>query len=301
MAAMTSAAKARLLAKIYKDVPAAEREDFQRFRAENPPRTAEIGDTSWSWLAGGTGDRALLFLPGAQGTPESVSLNIAHFASRFRWLSPAYPPVPTMAELADGIAALLDREGIGQAAVIGGAYGGFVAQVFVRRHPDRVERLIVSHAGTPNPARGRAIAKSLRWLPHLPMFLLRFQYRRVMMGLLPKRPEFALTRAHLEEIIALHLTRAGVIDGYRRVVDYDQMHFEPGDLEGWPGRVLLLQGDKDPATPEPVREQMKVLYPGAEVHVFTGMGHATGAQYREKYLGAIEEFLETPSPGPSPA
>jgi len=293
MAAMTSAAKTRLLAKIYKDVPAAELEDFQRFRAENPPRTAEIGGTTWSWLAGGTGDRALLFLPGAQGTPESVSLNISHFAPRFRWLSPSYPPVPTMAELADGIAALLDREGIGQAAVIGGSYGGFVAQVFVRRHPERVERLILSHTGPPNPARGQLIAKSLRWLPRLPMFLLRLQYRKVMMGLLPKRAELALTRAYLEEIIALHLTRAGMVNGYRRVVDYDLSYrFAPTDLEAWPGRLLLLLGDNDPATPEPVRERMKSLYPGAEVHVFAGGGHASGVLQREEYLGVMEAFLE---------
>src|SRR6185436_15482912 len=163
-----------------------------------------------------------LFLPGAQGVAESVSLNVSHFAPRFRWVALSYPPVPTMAELADGAAAILDREGIGQAAVIGGSYGGFVAQVFVRRHPDRVERLILSHTGPPNPGRGQVIEKSLRWLPRLPMFLLRLQYRKVMTGLIPNLPEAALVRAQLEEIIALHLTKESMINGYRRVVDYDQ-------------------------------------------------------------------------------
>lgn len=296
MTPRTPAAQARRLAKIYKDVPATDLEAFQRFRAENPPRTAPIaGQTagqSWTYLAGGTGERTLLFLPGAQGTAESVSLNIAHFAPRFRWVAMSYPPVPTMAELADGIAAILDREGIGQVAVIGGSYGGFVAQVFVRRHPDRVERMILSHTGPPNPGRGQVIASSLRWLPPLPMFLLRLQYRRVMMGLMPKRPELALTRAYLEEIIALHLTKAGMLDGYRRVVDYDQQRFAPGDLEDWPGRLLLLLGDNDPATPAPARDRMKALYPTAEVRIFEGAGHATGILRRQEYLAAMEGFLE---------
>lgn len=292
MTTRTPAAHARRLAKIYKDVPAAEWEDFQRFREENPPRTAQIAGQTWTWLGGGTAERALLFLPGAQGTAESVSLNIAHFAPRFRWIAMTYPPVPAMAELADGIAAILDREGIDKVAVIGGSYGGFVAQVFVRRHPDRVERLILSHTGPPNPARGQFIAKSLRWLPRLPMFLLRLQYRKVMMGLLPKRPELALIRAYLEEIIALHLTRAGMINGYRRVVDYDQQHFAPGDLDHWSGRLLLLLGDNDPATPAPVRERMKALYPTAQVRIFEGAGHATGILRREEYLAVMEEFLE---------
>ena len=50
----------KLLAKFYRDVPAADLEAFQRFRNENPLRTAEIGGRTWSYLsggAGGTGDR----------------------------------------------------------------------------------------------------------------------------------------------------------------------------------------------------------------------------------------------------
>ena len=296
----TEMAHARLLAKIYRDVPAADLEAFQRFRAENPPRTAEIAGRTWTYLSGGTGGRTLLFLPGAQGIGEAVWGNITHFAPRFRWIAPSYPPVPTMTELAGGIAALLDREGIARVAIISGSYGGFVAQVFVRRHPDRVERLVLSHTGPPTPGRGQVIEKSLRWLPRLPMFLLRLQYRKVMAGLIPKRPETALTLAQLEEVIALHLTKESMINGYRRVVDYDREHrFAPGDLDGWPGRVLLLMGDNDPATPEPVRERMKALYPGAEVRVFAGTGHATGILKRDEYLAAMEAFLAEPSP-PSP-
>ena len=288
-------ANERLLEKIYRDVPTADREAFQRFRAQNPPRTAEVAGRTWTYLSGGAGDRALLFLPGAQGIGEAVWGNIEHFAPRFRWIAPTYAPVPAMAELADGIAALLDREGIGRVSVIGGSYGGFVAQVFVRRHPDRVERLILSHTGPPNPGRGQVIEKSLRWLPWLPLFLLRLQYRKVMMGLIPKRPETALTRAQLEEIIALRLTKEWMVNGYRRVVDYDQNYrFAPGDLDGWPGRVLLLMGDNDPATPEPVRERMKVLYPRADVRIFEGTGHAAGILKRDEYLKAMGEFLEPP-------
>lgn len=292
MSGPTPAAHARILAKIYRDVPAADLEAFQRFRAENPPRTAEIAGRTWSFLAGGSGDRTLLFLPGAQGTGEAVSANIAHFAPRFRWIAPSYAAVPTMAELADGIVTLLDREGIGKVSVISGSYGGFVAQVLVRRHPDRVDRLVLSHTGPPVPGRGQVIDKSLRWLPRLPMFVLRLQYRKVMMGLIAKRPETALIRAHLEEIIALHLTKESMLNGYRRVVDYDLSYrFTPNDLDGWPGRILLLMADNDPATPEPVRERMKSLYPTAEVRVFEGSGHTTGILKREEYLGVMEEFL----------
>lgn len=285
------AANARLLEKIYQDVPVTEVEAFQRFRRESSTRKAEVCGTTWNYLAGGTGERSILFLPGAQSTGESAWANITHFSSRFRWLSPSYPALPTMAGLADGLVKILDHEGIERTTVIGGSYGGFVAQVLVRRHPDRVERLILSHTGPPNPRRGHLIAGSLRWLPLLPMFLLRLQYRKVMMGLVPQRPELAMVRAYLEEVVRLHLTKEGLLAGYRRVVDYDAQRFTPADLEGWMGRVLLIMADNDPGTPEPVRSYLKTLYPRADVRLFEGSGHATGVLKREEYLVAMDDFL----------
>ncbi|HBL25322.1 MAG TPA: hypothetical protein DD490_00630 [Acidobacteria bacterium] len=292
MSAQSTTEHARRLAAIYRDVPAADREGFERFRRDHPLQAVERNGVTWEYRTGGSGDRTLLFFPGAQGTGEAAWGTLDHFTPRFRWIAPSYPAVPTMAELADGVAALLDREGLGSVDVVAGSYGGFVAQVFVRRHPGRVARLVLSHTAPPNPARGQVIDKSLRWLPILPMFLLRLQYRRVMSALLPNLPELAWTRAYLEEIIAFHLTKKGMIDGYRRVVDFDLRHrLTPEDLAGWPGRVLLLFGDNDPATPAPVRERMQALHPGAEVRVFTGTGHAASVLKREEYRDAMDHFL----------
>ena len=85
----------------------------------------------------------MLLLPGALAAADSTWLTLPHF--RFRVIAPTYAPVSTMAELVDRIAGILDCEGIRTAAVSGGSYGGMVAQAFVRRHPDRTERLILSH------------------------------------------------------------------------------------------------------------------------------------------------------------
>lgn len=60
----------------------------------------------------------------------------------------------TMAGLADALAAELDARGIGKIVLTGGSMGGVVAQHFVLRHPERVERLLLVATGgfTPNVA-----------------------------------------------------------------------------------------------------------------------------------------------------
>jgi 3-oxoadipate enol-lactonase len=51
--------------------------------------------------------------------------------------SPATPGVVTMRELADDVWSLLDRRGIGEAAVVGLSMGGLVAMEMALAHPDR--------------------------------------------------------------------------------------------------------------------------------------------------------------------
>jgi pimeloyl-ACP methyl ester carboxylesterase len=55
--------------------------------------------------------------------------------------------------------------------------------------------------------------------------------------------------------------------------------------------VLLIMADDDPATPEPVREEMKRLHPKAQVHLFSGTGHATAVLRQDEYLATIEAFI----------
>ena len=208
-------------------------------------------------------------------------------------IAPSYPPVATMAELIDGIALILDHEGIPHTHVLNGSYGGFVAQVFVRRHPARVRKLVLSHVGGPSAERGKKIAGVVRWLRLLPTGVLRVLFEKRLGGLLPDgHTDGALLRAHFKEVVGYQLTKAGLIDGYRRLVDFDTHHvFTPHDLAGWPGAVLLLMADDDPGTPEPVRAAMRALYPQAAVHMFSGTGHAASVLKRDEYLSAIEQFF----------
>ena len=54
------------------------------------------------------------------------------------------PPGPyAIAQMADDLAAVLDALGIDRAHVLGASMGGFIAQEFALRYPDRVDRLVL--------------------------------------------------------------------------------------------------------------------------------------------------------------
>ena len=281
------------IAKLYRNVPPEQVQKLLHFRANHPCKQVAIGTIDWPYILAGQGKSVILLLPGALATAESAWQSILHFADCYRVLCPSYPPVVTIAELVDGIAGILEEEGLAKAHVVGGSYGGLVAQAFVRRHPGKTDKLVISHAGYPDAGRGAKIAKAMRWLPLLPMGVLRLLAKKRLAGLLPKgHAETAFFRAYVQEVLQFQLTKESFLNTYRRVVDFDRNHrFSPRDLSDWPGKVLLVMADDDPATPDPVPQAMQALYPQAQVHIFSGTGHAAAILKRDEYYSLIEAFL----------
>ncbi|MBE0691391.1 MAG: alpha/beta hydrolase [Anaerolineae bacterium] len=213
-------------------------------------------------------------------------------------IAPDYPAGDTNAELADGLAAILDRERIRQVHVLGGSAGGLAAQSFVRHCPDRTASLILSHVPLLERESGKRLAKTLGWLRLMPQPILRAFFKRSMRGLQPQAdtPEIALFKAHFLEIANYKMTKAQIISLMKRTVELTETTFTPHDLEDWPGRILLLMSEDDPATPEPARQAMMAMYPQAEAHLFSGGGHAASILKQDEYLDAIEQFIQNNRP-----
>jgi pimeloyl-ACP methyl ester carboxylesterase len=200
-----------------------------------------------------------------------------------------------MDALVDGIAAILQREEIEQVHVMGGSYGGFVAQVFVRRHPRLARSLVLSHTQPPYPEMAPRMHRSARWLGWMPMGMVRQVMRRTFQTMMPKpSPDNACLLAIFDELIGYALTKKDVIGILERMADFSIRAFTPQDLSAWPGKVLLVFDENDPATPPDVRQKLESLYPGCQVHLFEGSGHTTSVTHQAEYLAVIEGFLSQP-------
>jgi len=281
------------VAALYTEVLPADMERFQAFCIDCPYRQLTYEGVNWPYLINERSGETLLLLSGALSIPDISWLTIAHFAQTYRVIAPAYPAVKTMDALVDGIAAILQQEGIKQAHVLGGSYGGFVAQVFVRRYPGLTRSLVLSHTFPPDPANVKTIQKMARWMPLLPEGLLRWLMGKRLGALMPARtPEVSLFHAMFEELLYLRLTKVDLLNTLYRTVDYYAQVYTPQDLVGWPGKVLLVMADDDPGTPESVRDAMSALYPGARLHLFHGTGHSTSVLKEQEYQEIIENFLE---------
>lgn len=252
---------------------------------------------SWEYLtAGDPSGQPLLLLPGALSIAESAWRTITLLEQRkYRLIVPSYPPeVDSMSGLADGLAGILSQEGIRTTYVVGGSYGGMLAQVFVHRHSALVTRLVLSHTYPPMGSRAGSVEPALRLFRHLPMFIVKKMLRDRMTGILPPRatPELLLIAAQISETVDTRLTRQAAMSTYLRMMEFDRMNYSPTDLSNCQGKTLIMLAEDDPTTPAALREALVALYPGAVVRLFKGSGHATSVLESGEYIQVMSEFLD---------
>ena len=107
--------------------------------------TATVAGEVWPYIDTGGKGPALVMLPGSVGTCEMFYKQIAALGRRLRVISVSYPALSDPARLADGLAGLMDHLALPRASILGSSFGGYWAQFFALRHPDRVDHLFLGN------------------------------------------------------------------------------------------------------------------------------------------------------------
>jgi pimeloyl-ACP methyl ester carboxylesterase len=283
------------IAELYAGVPEQEIRKFRSFCDTYPFRHITADGVEWPYLASPGDGTPLLVLSGALTHPDISWNSISHLGEKYRIVVPAYPAVRTMDGLCDGIAAVLRHEGIESAHVMGGSYGGFVGQVFVRRYPALTRSLILSHTAAPDPVGLKNVQRMMHGLTLLPAFMLRWVLGRSLGKLMPgdaTSPSMLLMLAMYHEIMERRLAKADFLGIIDRTLDFYGRVWTAQDLAGWPGKVLLALAEDDPASPDRVRTALQTLYPQARLHLFHGTGHTTAVSDQEEYQAVMDAFLQ---------
>ncbi len=216
----------------------------------------------------------VLCLTGALGVAELGFQFILAMGRQFTVIAPDYPSTPTLDAFCDGLIAILNQEHIKKAHVVGGSLGGMIAQHFVRRHPDRVLSLVLSH--TAAPASNRLLVGVVRALVGTlaiwPDFSIRKQFsRRLRVGFTGCGPFWLqyFDAAIAEQSLAELTSRVRLAAEFAA-----QRHYKPDDLRLWPGRVMVLDADDDPLMAKRTQLALRKLYPQAATHMFFRSGHS---------------------------
>ena len=265
---------------------------LEAFCAAAPVQRLACNGVTWQYRVYGNGRQGLLLLPGAVGDGEAYFTLGPLLADTHTLIAITYPPIDGLTPLLDGLRYILDRHQIGSTDIVGGSFGGMIAQAFLRRFPQRTRRVVLSATGPAKPARAVSNQKFARMMGRLPVGITRALLRTIVRASLrPVTADRAFWRGFYFRAIAA-LSPEELVARYALSADVDRNGPpSPAGLEEWTGGVLILEGDADKIAHGEARDSLKSLYPRARVHTFPGAGHAISAERRDEWAGAIAEFL----------
>ncbi|HEV7770463.1 MAG TPA: alpha/beta hydrolase [Solirubrobacterales bacterium] len=199
----------------------------------------------------------------------------------------------------DGMAAdlegLLDTLGLERVPVVGWSMGGFVAQRLVQRAPKRVERLALLSTDAGGP--GAVLAAPEDWgrlTDHSGTS--REQASRLISLLFPP-PVAAEIDRQFGEVVAAARAELSLQALAAQEAAMDSWHAEDGSgPAGAPEgagalSVLIAHGSEDVVIPVANAAVLADHWPGAEVELFAGGGHAFMAQEPQRIAELLISFL----------
>ncbi|MBT8003162.1 MAG: alpha/beta hydrolase [Rhodospirillales bacterium] len=261
----------------------------------------DVGDLSVYYETKGEGPR-VLYIPGTSGdlrrvknglnTPLATHFDVLSYDQRGLGQTSKPDNAYTMKDYADDAAGLLDALGWETCHVIGGSFGGMVAQELAIRYPGKVSRLVLACSSS-----GGAGGSSypLHELFNLePAEQVMKSISRTDMRLdeswQKDHPEEFGQKVH-EGLTAFYFARnePGAIDGKRRQLEA-RSHFNTYDrLSALDLPVLVCGGKYDGQAEPAVVENLAIKIPGADLKYFEG-GHMFLQQDPAAYQAVITFF-----------
>jgi pimeloyl-ACP methyl ester carboxylesterase len=225
-------------------------------------------------------------------------LQVEALAPRFRCIAPdlrgfggsvGFDGTPSVEQMADDVASLLDEERVPDRVVLGGlSMGGYAALAFARRHGDRLRGLFLADTkADPDDATARAGRdKSIAFMrDHTARDLIEQAMDRMLSSQTrERRPEV------VEEVraIAGEQTPAGITGALRALRDRPDARPSLGNITV---PTLVIVGSDDALTPPARARELQASIVGARLVEIPGAGHLSNLEQPAAFTQALGAFL----------
>jgi maspardin len=255
--------------------------DFVAFRQCHHEKTVTVEGRTWRYVeTSGTGP-ALILLPGAQGNGEIFYHQLTALGGQLRMVAALYPAEADSTVLADSLAAFMTKIGVTRGSLLGTSFGGYMAQVFALRHPERIDTLFLANTFA-DPSAAQARGRPRDHIAATDAEQMRKEtLERLAMAKLPTTAHVGLN-AILRDIIGqqpAEYIKARTL-GVANAVTLPRLPLSDD-------RIVLIECADDPVIDAPTRLDLRQRYPSAEQHTLPSGGHFPACLLAEGYTNII--------------
>lgn len=276
-------------------------QSLQYFRQDHPEKSLQQGDYIWRYYTAGESGSAILLLPGGMGMGEAYFSVIQALKTDFQLIAPSYPEVVTIKDMMKGLLAIVDKEGHDHVHVLGVSFGGLLAQEWIQRYPNRVNKVILSNTTTSSCYIPLEIKKQRQKKMQRMNTLIRFIPNQLLLKLFQKKitPHFKAMQEEDKKFWTDYffsgLARKSVnqmVSMYKCMLDFlSNYSYTQPDQAQWEGRIMIIDSISDGAFHDKEQMAVRELYPFATVISFPDAGHLSIITAFDSYLLHIKKFF----------
>lgn len=289
------------------------KKEFEEYNKIAPVRTVKLngGDFAYRYYKNPNPDVnvTLLVLAGGTGLAEGMFAMAKSFMDKYSLISFNYPMAfKNNIATADAIAELIKYLKAENVYIWGQSYGGLLAQIIAKRHPDTVKGLILtSTASLSNDLKYEGIKrfyemineekekKNKRIYGHFPMFLLPAIMGFAFKKYLKNSPETYVAIKELMKQIKPSMTNEYFVHMDTLLGDlrssFGTHHKE--DFEYLKGRVLIIEPDDDKTFTDDIKEALINIMTEPKVVRDIKGGHLAMMLNPDETLDMVDDFLDS--------
>ncbi len=255
-----------------------------------PTKEINVDGVIWEYYSGGSGNKTILFLHGMGGAYDLWWQQATEFEKDYKVITYTLPEeINSLEKTSKGILKIIEKEGVDRFYVVGTSMGGYIAQYLAKIIPDKVEKVVFGNTFPPNNLLAKQNEKSSKIIPWLPKIVFsKLGEKKLISEIVPAAKNSELLKAFLP---SLPSGKKQFMNRFSVVIDNFVATPEVYEIKRIP--KLIIESDNDPLIPTILREEIKVLYPDAEVYTFHNEGHFPYINAADEYNRVLKEFFNT--------
>lgn len=207
------------------------------------------------------------------------------------------PGSVSAADLAGDVRALLDHLGLKKSSVVGHSMGGYVAQEFALRFPERLDKLVLEGTGAACSARNAALLREMAVLAGKNGYSRSFWRLLLPWMISPKMYSNPSTIDLMVKVISEYPYMLPP-EKFAASVEIIAAHDASSRLSGVKAETLVISGGHDILMPAEEGRALADAIPGARFAYAKEAGHSVHFELPDVFAQAVTVFLRGELPAP---
>lgn len=270
-------------------------QEFAEFEGSHRTKVFQGSSGTFEFMFCGSGQKTMLFFHGLAGSAHSVYRFVRSLENEFKIVCPTIPAFSgSIQDLCAEFENLLHANEISPSIVVGGSFGGMVAQAFWFRNSSKIDRVVLFDTLPPNEVVGRRNRRLSALMEWLPWSLMKPLFRARMTKL------FRVSRPlSTDEVNLLDFSKEQFLERFRKLdrevlTSHSQLAFDfmintrVPTLAHWPGRLTVICAQDDVSGN--AEAMFKSAYPFARLVLLDDAGHLGSLLYFDRYIREIKDI-----------